>query len=111
MRTDPELLNPKTETIVRRRNQTQTHVGLTSCPRTRSRPAKRSSNVMMLKTGSLLLILYGWCQIPLAQGQTPRKDETTETTQTWKNQETGAGTEGSQRGTQDDPTPTNSGLV
>ena len=37
------------------------------------------------------------CQIPLAQGQTPRKDETTETTQTWKSQESGAGTEGSQR--------------
>ncbi|CAL8236913.1 unnamed protein product [Boreogadus saida] len=75
------LLNPNTETIERKRSQTQTHVELTSCPRTRSRPARRSrpakltSNVMMLKSGGLLLILYGLCQIPLAQGQTPRKDE------------------------------------
>ncbi|CAL8310870.1 unnamed protein product [Gadus morhua 'NCC'] len=75
---------------VRRRSQTQTHLGLTSCPRTRSNRAKRYSNMMMLETGSLFLILYGLCQIPLAQGQTPRKDETIETTQTWKSQESGA---------------------
>ncbi|CAL8288730.1 unnamed protein product [Boreogadus saida] len=103
MRTDPELLNPNTETIEKKRSQTQTHVELTSCPRTRSRPARRSrpakltSNVMMLKSGGLLLILYGLCQIPLAQGQTPRKDETQETTQTWKSQEAEAGTEGRRR--------------
>ncbi|CAL8338636.1 unnamed protein product, partial [Boreogadus saida] len=109
--TAQKLLNPKPETSVRRRSQTQTHVGLTSCPRTRSSRTKRYSNMMMLKTGSPFLILYGLCQIPLAQGQTPRKDETTETTQTWKSQETGAGTEGSQRGTQDNPAPTHSGLV
>ncbi|CAL8383219.1 unnamed protein product [Gadus morhua 'NCC'] len=76
---------------VRRRSQTQTHRALTSCPRTRSSRAKRYSNMMMLKTGSLFLILYGLCQIPLAQGQNPRKDETMETTQTWKSQESGAG--------------------
>ncbi|CAL8282434.1 unnamed protein product [Gadus morhua 'NCC'] len=69
----------------------QTHLGLTSCPRTRSKRAKSYSHMMMLKTGSLFLILYGLCQIPLAQGQTPRKDETMETTQTWKSQESGAG--------------------
>ena len=34
-----------------------------------------------------------------------------EITQTWKSQESGAGTEGSQRGTQDKPAPTHSGLV
>ncbi|CAL8349462.1 unnamed protein product [Boreogadus saida] len=96
---------------VRRRSQTQTHLGLTSCPRTRSSRAKRYSHMMMLKTGSLFLILYGLCQIPLAQGQTPRKDETMETTQTWKSRESGAGTEGSQRETQDNPAPTHSGLV
>ncbi|CAL8391775.1 unnamed protein product [Gadus morhua 'NCC'] len=74
---------------MRRRSQTQTHVGLTSCPRTRSSRAKRYSSMMMLKTGSLFLILYGLCQISLAQAQTPRKDETTGTTQTWKGQELG----------------------
>ncbi|CAL8357647.1 unnamed protein product [Gadus morhua 'NCC'] len=57
----------------------------------RSSRAKRYSNMMMLETGSLFLILYGLCQIPLAQRQTPRKDETMETTQTWKSQESGAG--------------------
>ena len=65
--------------------------------------------MMMLKMGSLLLILYGLCQISLAQAQTPRKGETTETTQTWKGQELGAGTEGSQRETQDNPAPAHSG--
>ena len=34
-----------------------------------------------------------------------------EISQTWKSQESGAGTEGSQRGTQDKPAPTHSGLV
>ena len=34
-----------------------------------------------------------------------------ETTQTWKSQETGAGTEGSLRETQDNPAPTHSGIV
>ena len=63
------------------------------------------------ETGSLFLILYGLCQIPLAQGQTPRKNETMETTQTWKSQESGAGTEGSLRETQDNPAPTHSGIV
>ncbi|CAL8389018.1 unnamed protein product [Boreogadus saida] len=111
------LLNPNKETIERKRSQTQTHVELTSCPRTRSRPARRSrpakltSNVMMLKSGGLLLVLYGLCQIPLAQGQTPRKDETPETTQTWKSQEAEADTEGRRRETQDEPAPTNSGLL
>ena len=104
-------LNPKPGMSVRRRSQTQTHLGLTSCPRTRSSRAKRYSSMMMLKTGSLFLILCGLCQIPLAQGQTPRKDETTETTQTWKSQESGAGTEGSLRETQDNPAPTHSGIV
>ena len=66
---------------------------------------------MMLKMASLLLILYGLGQIPLAQGQDPRKDETTETTQTWKSQESGAGTEGSVRETQENPALTHSGIV
>ncbi|CAL8347674.1 unnamed protein product [Gadus morhua 'NCC'] len=91
LRLQRRLLNPKPETTVRRRSQTQTHVGLTSCPRTRSSRAKRYSTMMMLKTGSLFLILYGLCQISLAQAQTPRKDETTGTTQTWKGQELGGG--------------------
>ena len=53
------------------------------------------------------------CQISLAQAQTPRKDETTGTTQTWKGQELGGGrpTEESQRGTQDNPAQNHSGLV
>ena len=34
-----------------------------------------------------------------------------ETTQTWKSQESGAGTEGSLRETQDNPAPTHSGIV
>ncbi|CAL8282622.1 unnamed protein product [Gadus morhua 'NCC'] len=68
----------------------QTRLGLTSCPRTR--PSRASnSHMMMLKMGSLFLILYRLCQILLAQGQITRKDETMETTQTWKSQESGAG--------------------
>ena len=67
--------------------------------------------MIMLKTGSLFLILYGLCQIPLAQGQTQRKNETMETTQTWKSQESGAATEESQRGTQENPAQNHSGLV
>ena len=60
---------------------------------------------------SLLLILYGLGQIPLAQGQILGKDETTETTQNWNSQESGAGTEGSVRETQDNPALTHSGIV
>ncbi|CAL8237610.1 unnamed protein product [Boreogadus saida] len=66
------------------RSQTQTHLGLTNCPRT------RPSHMKTLKMGSLFLILYGLCQISLAQAQIPRKDETMDTTQTWKSQESGA---------------------
>ncbi|CAL8346975.1 unnamed protein product [Gadus morhua 'NCC'] len=72
------------------RSQTQTHLGLTSCPRTRPSRARRHSHMEMLKMGSLFLILYGLCQISLAQAQIPRKDETMDTTQTWKSQESGA---------------------
>ncbi|CAL8386535.1 unnamed protein product [Boreogadus saida] len=68
----------------------QTCLGLTSYHRTRPSRARSNSYTMMLKMASLLLILYGLGQIPLAQGQDPRKDETTETTQTWKSQESGA---------------------
>jgi hypothetical protein len=57
----------------------------------------------MLKMASLLLILYGLSQIPLAQGQILGKDETTETTRSWNSQESGAGTEGSVRETHDNP--------
>ena len=66
---------------------------------------------MTLKLANLLLILYGLGQIPLAQGLIPRKTETTETTQTWNSQESGAGTEGSLRETQDNPALSHSGIV
>ncbi|CAL8380036.1 unnamed protein product [Boreogadus saida] len=70
----------------------QTRLGLTSFPRNRPSLARSNSHMTMLKMASLLLILYTRLrQIPLAQGQIPRKDETTETTQTWKSQESVAG--------------------
>ncbi|CAL8302075.1 unnamed protein product [Gadus morhua 'NCC'] len=68
----------------------QTRPGLTNYPRTRPSRARSNSHTMMLKLANLLLILYGLGQIPLAQGLIPRKTETTETTQTWNSQESGA---------------------
>ena len=46
----------------------------------------------------------------MAQGQILRKDET-ETTQAWNSQEPGAGIEGSVKETQENPAPTDSGIV
>ena len=66
---------------------------------------------MMRKMASLLLILYGLGQIPLAQGQILRNDETMEITQTWNGQESGAGTEGSVRETRNNPALTHSGIA
>ncbi|CAL8286270.1 unnamed protein product [Boreogadus saida] len=73
----------------------QTRLGLTNCPGTRPSRARSNSHTMMRKMASLLLILYGLGQIPLAQGQILRNDETMEITPTWNGQESGAGTEGS----------------
>ena len=94
-----------------RRSQMQTRPGLTNYPRTRPSRARSNSHTMMLKMASLLLILYRLGQIPLAQGQIPRNDETMETMQTWNGQESGAGTEGSVRETQNNPALTHSGIV
>jgi hypothetical protein len=94
-----------------RRSQMQTRLGLTNYPGTRSSRARSNSHTMMLKMASLLLILYRLGQIPLAQGQIPRNDETMETMQTWNGQESGAGTEGSVRETQNNPALTHSGIV
>ncbi|CAL8339524.1 unnamed protein product [Boreogadus saida] len=52
--------------------------GADQLPRTRPSRARSNRHMMMLKMGSLFLILYGLGQIPLAQGQITRKDETME---------------------------------
>ena len=66
---------------------------------------------MMLVMASLLLILYWIGQIPLAQGQIPRKDELTLTEQTWYNRELEGNSRESMKVLQEKPAPRNSGVV
>ena len=89
----------------------QTRPGLTNYPRTRPSRARSNSHTMMLEMASLLLILYWMGQIPLAQGQIPRKDELKLTEQTWYNHELDGNSRESMKVLQERPAPRYSGVV